>query len=58
MVNLGAGDNQTYCSQLVINIFIQAPLPLTLTVPAFKSPDDILQLDWFGELEYVGHLKD
>ena len=58
VVNLGAQDNQTaYCSQLVTNTFIQAQLPLTLTNPAFNSPDDIVQLDWFGELEYVGHLK-
>ncbi len=58
VVNLGADDNQTFfCSQLITSAFTQALIPLTLTIPTFNSPDDILQLDWFGELDYVGHLK-
>ena len=58
IVNLGTDDNQTFfCSQLVTSAFENAGLPLTLTPPNFDSPDDIVALQWFGELDYVGHLK-
>ena len=58
IVNLGTPDNQTFfCSQLVIAAYDSAGTPLTLTPPAFQSPNDIVPLQWFGELDYIGHLK-
>jgi len=57
LVNLGVSPNRFYCSRFVIDAYAAAGLQLTTTPPKFKSPNDLVPLTWFGELEYVGHLK-
>jgi hypothetical protein len=54
---LGTDPDKFYCSNLVLEAFRAAGEALTLTDPEFDSPNDIVQLQWFGELSYVGHLK-
>lgn len=56
-INLGTDPDKFYCSNLVLEAFRAAGEALTLTDPEFDSPNDIVQLQWFGELSYVGHLK-
>jgi len=56
--DLQNGDNERiYCSRLVIDAYRSAGSPLLLTDPTFDSPNDIAPLQWFGELEYVRHLR-
>jgi uncharacterized protein YycO len=56
--DLQNGDNErVYCSRLLIDAYRSAGSPLLLTEPRFDSPNDIVPLQWFGELKYVGHLK-
>ncbi len=57
LVNLGVSPNRFYCSRFVIDAYAAANTPLTTTVPDFRSPNGLVPLSWFGELEYIGHLK-
>jgi uncharacterized protein YycO len=57
LVSLGVSKNRFYCSRFVIDAYGAASLKLTTTPPSFTSPNDLVPLTWFGELEYIGHLK-
>lgn len=57
LVNLGVSASRFYCSRFVIDAYAAASLQLTTTPPNFSSPNDLVPLTWFGELEYIGHLK-
>ena len=57
LVNLGSPSKGFYCSEFVIDAYKEAGLQLTTTPPSFASPNDLVPLTWFGELECVGHLK-
>jgi N-acetyl-anhydromuramyl-L-alanine amidase AmpD len=46
----------TYCSELVLQAYERAGVPLTATAPGSSTPDDIVQLRR-TTLRYVGHLK-
>jgi N-acetylmuramoyl-L-alanine amidase/cell wall-associated NlpC family hydrolase len=55
-VPLGSGNDRFFCSQLVLEAYRQAGIPLTKDEPVWHSPDEIARLG-FKQLEYVGHLK-
>jgi N-acetylmuramoyl-L-alanine amidase/uncharacterized protein YycO len=55
-VPLGTGNNKFFCSQLVLEAYRQAGIPITKDDPVWHTPEDIAQLA-FTQLEYVGHLK-
>lgn len=57
LVDFGVSRNRFYCSRFVIDAYGAANLQLTTTSPNFTSPNDLVPLTWFGELEYIGHLK-
>jgi hypothetical protein len=57
LVRLGVSANRFYCSRFVIDSYAAANVALTTAAPDFRSPNDLVPLAWFGELEYVGHLK-
>ncbi|MCC6411164.1 MAG: glycoside hydrolase family protein [Saprospiraceae bacterium] len=55
---LGTADNQTFfCSQLVVEAFSRIGLPIINTPANWSTPDDIVNLTYQGNLQYVGHLK-
>jgi papain like cysteine protease AvrRpt2/permuted papain-like amidase YaeF/Yiix C92 family enzyme len=58
-VDLGRGSStEFFCSQLIVEAYQQAGVPLTETPPSWSSPDDLAQLALrSGALAYVGHLK-
>lgn len=58
-VDLGRGDStEFFCSQLIVEAYQDAGVPLTDTPPVWSSPDDLAQLALRqGALAYVGHLK-
>lgn len=58
-IDLGQGStNRMFCSQLVIQSFLDAGKPLTSEVPHGVAPGDIVNLDMRDNvLDYVGHLK-
>lgn len=55
-VPIGTGNNRFFCSQLVLEAYRQAGVPLTKDDPIWHSPEDIAQIA-LVQLEYVGHLK-
>lgn len=57
LVSLGSRKNKFYCSELVLSAYQDAGIPLVLSKPTWQSPNDLVPLTWFGELEYIGHLK-
>jgi uncharacterized protein YycO len=58
-IDLGrGGSTDFFCSQLVIQAFADAGVPLTSQPANWSSPQDIAQLFFRdGALAYVGHLK-
>jgi V8-like Glu-specific endopeptidase/N-acetyl-anhydromuramyl-L-alanine amidase AmpD len=46
----------TYCSELVLEAYERAGVPLTATLPGSSTPEEIVQLRRTA-LQYVGHLK-
>lgn len=46
-----------YCSNLVINAYREAGVTLIDGTAPGMSPNDIVPLQWFGALEYLGHIK-
>jgi uncharacterized protein YycO len=57
-VNLGTGGNdQFFCSQLILAAYKHAGAPLTASEPHWSSPGDMAELRLSKRLGYVGHLK-
>lgn len=57
-IYLGTATNDSFiCSELVVAAFADAGVPLTTEPPHWASPEDLAQLRFKGDLEYVGHLK-
>ena len=52
-----ASDQQLFCSQLVIEAYQKAGLPITKTPPSFTSPEELVRLRLIDTIRYVGHLK-
>lgn len=52
-----ASDQQVFCSQLVVEAYQKAGLPLTKTPPSFTSPEELVRLRLTDTIRYVGHLK-
>jgi cell wall-associated NlpC family hydrolase len=46
-----------YCSELVLEAFRRANLPIASIPPSGSSPEDIVRAYSAGVLEYVGHLE-
>jgi hypothetical protein len=46
-----------YCSELVLEAYRLAGLPLIAGSPGTSDPNQIVQAYHNGTLEYVGHLK-
>lgn len=57
LINLGTSADKFYCSKLVLDAYQAAGISLTTVNPRWQSANDLAPLAWFGELEYVGHLK-
>ena len=52
------GNDQFFCSELVLDAFNAAGRPLTSEQPNWASPDDIANLRFdYSKLRYIGHLK-
>ena len=52
-----ASDRQVFCSQLVVEAYQKAGLPLTKTPPSFTSPEELVRLRLIDTIRYLGHLK-
>jgi len=52
-----ASDDQVFCSQLVVEAYQRAGVPLTRTPPSFTSPEELVRLRLADTIRYVGHLK-
>lgn len=50
-------DNAFFCSELVLTALAEAGLALSDTAPSWSSPQQIVELNHNGLLDYVGHLK-
>ena len=50
-------QDQFFCSQLVFAAFQYAGVRLTTTAPSASTPQEVVQLQIHGKLDYVGHLK-
>jgi cell wall-associated NlpC family hydrolase len=46
-----------YCSELVLEAFRQAAVPIVAHQPGVSTPQDIVTAYGSGTLEYVGHLR-
>jgi uncharacterized protein YycO len=57
LINLGVSQNKWYCSKLLLDAYNAGGVSLTTVDPRWQSANDLAPLAWFGELEYVGHLK-
>ena len=58
-IDLGTtGNDEFFCSELVIAAYQAAGVPLTATPPHWTSPEDLAEMSLrSGALAYVGHLK-
>ena len=57
-IQLGTQTNDKwFCSELVLDAYDAARVPLTRNSPHWTSPGEILNLQSSGDLEYIGHLK-
>lgn len=65
VIHMAAGINQTFCSQLVLDAYRRAGVPITNADPRIVSPADILHMregdvpsvKVHKQLRFVGHLK-
>ncbi|MGE0853687.1 MAG: papain-like cysteine protease family protein [Hyphomicrobiaceae bacterium] len=58
-IDLGTADSSSFfCSQLVLDAYQAAGIPLTTEPPQWASPDDLAEWRFdLTKLRYVGHLK-
>ncbi len=57
-IRVGTDDDSTYfCSELVLAALASAGLELAGANPSWSSPQQIVELNHTGLLDYVGHLK-
>lgn len=50
-------NNEFYCSHHLLKALESADLKLTNTQPEWKTPENLVQLNYNGTLRYIGHLK-
>jgi uncharacterized protein YycO len=56
VVLAGGRSDRFFCSELVLQAYKQAGVPLTSMSPSKSSPERIVEATATGQLQYVGHL--